>query len=267
MTVQLGDSTDARSQADAGTPPAGMSRAEWAARVELAACYRIFDQLGWDELIFNHITVRVPDEDGHLLINPFGLTYAEVTASNLVKIDLDGTVLSPSVWPVNEAGLVIHSAIHASRPDVYCAMHTHTTAGSAVACLDDGLDGNNFYAAQLHQQLTYHEFEGITVSPAEKQRLVADLGERNLMILRNHGLLAVGDSLPTAFAALWTLQRACEIQLAAQQTGRPLRQVSERAAVQSTAESFQLGDRTAAGRTVFQALWRALDRQTTDYLR
>ncbi|HEY2095413.1 MAG TPA: class II aldolase/adducin family protein [Pseudonocardia sp.] len=247
--------------------PASMSEAEWDARVELAACYRIFNRLGWVELIFNHITARVPGADGHLLINPYGLTYREVTASNLVKIDLDGNIVGPSEWPVNAAGLVIHTAIHSARPDSHCVMHTHTTAGSAVACLRDGLDWNNFYAAQIYQQVAYHEFEGITVDPDEKPRLIADLGTRNLMILRNHGLLALGASVPAAFTALWTLQRACEIQLAAQQSGQPLRPVTEKAALQSSREALQFIGGVEAGRTVFNALWRALDRDEPDYRR
>jgi ribulose-5-phosphate 4-epimerase/fuculose-1-phosphate aldolase len=241
--------------------------AEWRSRLELAACYRIFDQLGWVEMIFNHITVRVPGEEGSLLINPFGLMYHEVTASNLVKIDHDGRILSDSEWPVNEAGLLIHTALHASRPDAWCVMHTHTTAGTGVACLADGLDPDNFYSAQLHEMVAYHDFEGITVNQDERARLVEDLGERNLMILRNHGLLAVGPNLPAAFAALWTLQRACEIQLAAASasTGRPLAKVGHAAAVQSTEESFQLGDRTGAGRTLFDALRRRIDRIDPSY--
>ena len=259
------DMTTPTEQARTTTDPDQISPAEWDARVELAACYRIFDRLGWVEMIFNHITVRVPGEDGQLLINPFGLTYREVTASNLVKIDLDGNILSPSEWPVNEAGLVIHSAIHTARPDAHCVMHTHTTAGTGVACLRDGLDWNNFYSAQIYHRVAYHDFEGITVNPDEKPRLIADLGEHNLMILRNHGLIGIGPTVPAAFALLWTLQRACEIQLAAQQTGLPLRPVTEAAARQSTAESFQTGDRTGAGQDVFNALWRGLDRETQDY--
>jgi ribulose-5-phosphate 4-epimerase/fuculose-1-phosphate aldolase len=245
--------------------PFTMSEAEWHTRVELAACYRIFDQLGWVEMIFNHITIRIPGDDEHYLINPFGLLYHEVTASNLVKIDLEGTILSDSEWPITEAGLLIHSVIHASRPDAHCVMHTHTTAGSGVACLRDGLDPNNFYSAQLHDMVAYHDFEGITVDPEEKLRLVADLGDRNLMILRNHGLLALGPTVPSAFAALWTLQRACEIQLAAQSSGQPLTPVTQEAAVRSTRESFQLGDRTAAGRSLFDALRRKIDRIDPTY--
>jgi len=249
-----------------GSRPRDISVREWQARVELAACYRIFDRLGWAELIFNHITVRVPGERDQLLMNPFGLAYREVTASNLVKIDLDGHILSPSDWPVNEAGLVIHSAVHAARPDAHCVMHTHTTAGTAVACLADGLDWNNFYSAQIYQRVAYHDFEGITVDPDEKPRLVADLGDLNLMILRSHGLLAVGPDLPATFSLLWTLQRACEIQLAAQQTGLALQPVTEQVALRCTRESFQTGDRTNAGQDVFNALWRALDRDDRDYL-
>ncbi|HEX3781268.1 MAG TPA: class II aldolase/adducin family protein [Pseudonocardiaceae bacterium] len=261
MTSQLSAKAAAR-----GSRPSDIAEQEWQARVELAACYRIFDRLGWTELIFNHITVRVPGERDQLLINPFGLLYSEVTAANLVKIDLDGNILSPSDWPVNPAGLVIHSAIHAARPDAHCVMHTHTTAGTAVACLADGLDWNNFYSAQIYQQVAYHDFEGITVDPDEKPRLIADLGAKNLMLLRNHGLLAAGPDLPATFSMLWTLQRACEIQLAAQQTGLPLQQVTEQAAQRSTLESFQIGQTTNAGQDVFNALWRALDRAGSDYL-
>ncbi|MFJ5265182.1 class II aldolase/adducin family protein [Streptomyces sp. NPDC088387] len=246
-------------------PPASMSDAEWRARLELAACYRVFDHLGWVEMVFNHITLRVPGEENALLINPFGLLYHEVTASNLVKIDHEGRILSDSEWPVNEAGLLIHTALHTSRPDAHCVMHTHTTAGSAVACLADGLDPDNFYAAQLHNLVAYHDFEGITVNPGERERLAADLGDRPLLILRNHGLLALGPTLPAAFAALWTLQRACEIQLAATFAGRPLAKVGHEAAVQSTRESFQLGDRTQAGRTLFEALRRKIDRIDPSY--
>jgi ribulose-5-phosphate 4-epimerase/fuculose-1-phosphate aldolase len=242
-----------------------MSDAEWQARLELAACYRIFDHLGWVEMIFNHITLRVPGEEGSLLINPFGLLYREVTASNLVKIDQAGNILSDSPWPVNEAGLLIHTTLHAARPDARCVMHTHTTAGTGVACVGDGLDPNNFYSAQLYGMVAYHEFEGVTVNPAEKARLVEHLGDRNLMILRNHGLLALGPTLPAAFSALWTLQRACEIQLAAGSTGRPLAAISHNAAVQSTRESFQLGDRTDTGRTLFEALRREIDRVDPTY--
>lgn len=204
-------------------PEVPMGEAERAARVQLAAAYRIFDLLGWTELIFNHITLRVPLPDARgerlFLINPFGLHYREVTASNLVLIDAEGNPARASRWPVNRAGFVIHSAIHAALEDAHCVMHTHTTSGMAVACLEQGLAPSNFYAAQLHGQVAYHEFEGITVEPGERARLVANIGDRRAVILRNHGLLAWGPSLPEAFLTLWTLQRACDVQVAASAAG------------------------------------------------
>ena len=175
----------------------GMHPDEWKARVELAASYRIFDMLGWTEMIYNHITVRLPDSvtggDKQFLINPFGLHYAEVTASNLLKIDLQGNKLdADNPWPVNPAGFTVHAAIHESVPDAHCVMHTHTTTGLAVACTEGGLAQNNFYSAQLHDMVAYHDFEGITIHADEAPRLLASMGDKPLMILRNHGLLACG---------------------------------------------------------------------------
>jgi len=189
------------------------------ARVELAAAYRIFDMLGWVEMIFNHITVRVPGPEVRFLINPFGLHYREVTASNLVLIDIDGNPVRETKWPVNRAGFVIHSAIHAAIPQAHCVMHTHTTTGIAVACLEEGLSPNNFYGAMLVGKVAYHEFEGITVEPGEKERLVRDIGDKPAVILRNHGLLAWGPSVSEAFLVIWTLQRACDVQIAASRAG------------------------------------------------
>lgn len=186
-------------------------------RRDLAACYRLFDWLGWTELIFNHITVRVPQRAGQApeyLINPFGLHYAEVTPDNLVRIDLDGQSTDGSDARVNRAGFVIHSAIHAAREDAHCIMHVHTTAGCAVACKEEGLRHDNFYSAMLYGDVAYHGYEGVTTNLDEQPRLVASLGRANHLILRNHGLLVTGPDIPTAFNRLWTLQRACEIQLA-----------------------------------------------------
>ena len=180
-------------------------------RVELAACYRIFDLLGWTELIFNHITAKVPGPEEHFLINPFGLHYSEITASNLVKIDLDGNVIGDSEWSVNLAGFVIHSAIHRARSDVRCITHTHTTTGMAVACLEAGLTQTNFYSAMMHDSVAYHDFEGITTRPDECDRLVDSLGEKDLLILRNHGLLTCGPTIAEAFTNLYRLQRALTI--------------------------------------------------------
>ena len=198
-----------------------MSEAERGARVELAACYRVFDMLGWTELIFNHITLRVPGPEVRFLINPFGLHYREITASNLVLVDIEGHPLRESRWPVNQAGFVIHSAIHGAIERAHCVMHTHTTTGCAVAGLKDGLSHDNFYGAMLHGLVAYHDFEGITVDPGEKERLVRDIGDKPAVILRNHGLLAWGPSVPEAFQVLWTLQRACDLQIATSAAGAP----------------------------------------------
>jgi ribulose-5-phosphate 4-epimerase/fuculose-1-phosphate aldolase len=198
--------------------PAQMGEGEWKARLELAACYRVFAFLGWTELIFNHITVRVPQEPDaprHYLINPFGLHYSEVTATNLIKVGIDGAPAHPTPYSVNRAGFVIHSAIHSARDDAHCIMHIHTTAGMAVACKEAGLSYDNFYAAQLWGDVSYHDYEGVTTRTDEQARLVASMGARHCLILRNHGLLACEESVPVAFFLLWTLNRACEVQMAA----------------------------------------------------
>ena len=194
--------------------PAGMAAEEWSVRLELAACYRAFDWLGWTELIYNHITARLPGAERHYLINPYGLWYNEVTASNLVKVNIAGETMDGSKYPVNRAGFVIHSAIHAAREDAHCIIHTHTTAGSAVSCKREGLRFDNFYSSTLYGQVAYHEFEGVTTDTAEQPHLVASLGAKPILILRNHGLLVACPGIPEAFTTYWTLQRACEIQAA-----------------------------------------------------
>jgi ribulose-5-phosphate 4-epimerase/fuculose-1-phosphate aldolase len=196
-----------------------LTDAERAARVELAAAYRIFDHLGWTELIFNHITLRVPGPEKVFLINPFGLHYREVTASSLVAIDVEGNPVRPTAYPINRAGFVIHSAIHRSIPDAHCVMHTHTTTGMAVACLKGGLSHDSFNGAQLHGRVAYHDFEGVTVDEGEQARMLASIGDRRAVILRNHGLLAWGASVAEAFMTLWTLQRACDVQVASSAMG------------------------------------------------
>ena len=241
-----------------------MSESERQARVELAACYRIFAQLGWTELIYNHITLRLPGPDKHFLINPFGLHYSEVCASNLVKIDLHGNIIGASDWPVNPAGFTIHAAIHDRIADAHCVMHTHTTAGMAVACSAAGLSMSNFYAVQLHDKLAYHDFEGITVHADEGPRLIRDIGDKPAVILRNHGLLAWGDTLPRTFAILWLLNRACEIQLASAAMG-PVIELSEDIQRKCTRDSLQFDPAFGAGRDVFDALTRMLDRVDTSY--
>lgn len=239
-----------------------MTDAERKARVELAACYRIFDMLGWDQLIFNHITARVPGPEVRFLINPFGLHYREVTASNLVLIDLEGNTLRETRWPINEAGYLIHSAIHGAIPEAHCVMHTHTTTGMAVACLKDGLSPDNFYGAMLQGQIAYHDFEGITVEPGEKRRLVANIGNKRAVILRNHGLLAWGPSVAQAFLTLWTLQRACDVQIATSAAGA-VYPVGQDAIARSVRESGQGEKRTCDD--VFAAMQRLVDARDRSY--
>ena len=252
--------TDVRSHSKTGE----CTDAERAMRIRLAGTYRVFAMLGWTELIYNHITVRVPDADSHFLINPFGLHYTEVTASNLVKIDVDGNVLDGSTHAVNPAGFVVHAALHRALPDAHCVMHTHTTAGLAVACSQAGLVNNNFYSAQLHGMVAYHDFEGITIRADEGPRLIANLGDRRLLILRNHGLLSIGETVAQAFARLWTLNRACEIQLATATLGAA-RTIDDDIAARCTRDSLQFDPRHGAGDDVLNALLRQVERIDPSY--
>ena len=238
------------------------TEAEREARLQLAACYRIFNHLGWTEMIFNHITLRVPGPERFFLINPFGLHYSEIAASNLVLIDIEGSPVRETKWPVNKAGFVIHSAIHGNVADAHCVMHTHTTTGMAVACLKEGLSPTNFYAAQLHGGVAYHEFEGITVEEGEKARLVASIGDKRAVILRNHGLLAWGPSLPEAFMTLWTLQRACDVQIASSSAGA-LNPIKNEVFAQTVRESGPGEKRTCDD--VFAAMQRIVDAKDPSY--
>ena len=245
---------------------------EQKARIELAACYRIFAMLGWTEMIYNHITVRLPDSvtgsDTQFLINPFGLHYSEVTASNLVKIDVAGKVLDGPVTEVkakiNPAGFTVHAAIHSSVPDAHCIMHTHTTAGVAVACVEGGLQQSNFYTAQLHNMVAYHDFEGITIHADEGPRLLKSMGSKPALILRNHGLLAWGQTVPQTFAILWTLQRACEVQLATFSMGKAI-SVAAHVAERCTRDALQFDPKHGAGQDLFAALVRQINRIDASY--
>ena len=198
------------------------SEAEWQARLDLAACYRIFDHLGWSESIYNHISLRVPDEEGAFLINPYGLLYSEVCASNLVKIDIDGNTLDGSPYPVNKAGFVQHSYFHRHLDWAHAICHVHTTETMAVCSLEGGLQPINFYACNFMGQLAYHDFEGVTVREEEGARLLANLGSKRILMLRNHGPVVMGRSLGEMFLMIWGLQRACEVQLATLAMGRPI---------------------------------------------
>jgi ribulose-5-phosphate 4-epimerase/fuculose-1-phosphate aldolase len=193
--------------------PAEIPPEEWDLRVRLAAAYRVVDMLGWSEVIMNHLSVRVPGAEHHFLINHYGLLYEEVTASNLLLIDVHGKKVRPSPHPFNPAGFVIHSAIHMARDDAHAVMHTHSTAGTAIATKAHGLRHDSFYAAQLYGRVAYHDYEGLSIRLGEQDRIVASLGDKPCMIMRNHGLLTVGPSIASAFWQLWRLQRACEAQV------------------------------------------------------
>lgn len=242
-----------------------VTEAEWEARQQLAACYRVFDMLGWSEMIYNHITLKVPGEDGAFLINPFGLHFSEVKASNLVKIDLDGNKLDDSPYPVNKAGFVQHSLFHRHLPDAHCIMHTHTTAGMAVSSVEGGLQPTNFYACNFAGQIAYHDFEGVTVREEEGQRLLTNLGDKRVMLLRNHGILVMGRALPEAFIKHWMMQRACEIQVATASMGKPIVVADEVVAVHQRDAHKVRDPKFSPGGADFAAMVRLVDRIDTSW--
>jgi ribulose-5-phosphate 4-epimerase/fuculose-1-phosphate aldolase len=241
-----------------------ISPEEREAREDLAAFYRICHMFGWTELIYNHITARVPGPERHFLINQFGLLYNEITASNLVKIDVDGRVVDGSDARVNAPGFTIHSAIHMAREDAHYIVHTHTTEGVTVACSEHGLSPHNFYGAQLYGEVAYHDFEGISIDLAERERLVKSLGSKNYMILRHHGLLACGETAAAAFFRMYQLQRACEVQVNTMKLGaelRPLEEAVLKRTMQQTQAAVARGfDKLSGfGEDTYAALIRQLD--------
>ena len=242
------------------TNPGSISEAEWRARVDLAAAYRLTDHFGMTTLVYNHITARVPGTDDQFLINEFGLGYDEVTASNLVKINLDGKVLDEGDHRINIPGYIIHSAVHAARHDVNCVMHTHTPYGMAVSALEEGLLPLQQDTYRFHERIAYHEFEGLAVDADERERLVTDLGDKSAMILWNHGLLTVGATVAEAWNTMWQLERACQVQVLAQSAGQAIRQ-APLAAIEKTAGLFDGDD----GAVVWPWLLRTLDRKDPSY--
>jgi len=244
--------------------PSRFSEAEWNARVDLAAMYRIFAYQKWDESIYNHISLRVPGEEGHFLINPFGLHYSEVCASNLVKVDIDGNIIGNSDWPINPAGFTFHSQIHDKVPGGHCVMHIHTTATLAVCCLEEGLSYSNFYAAQLHDKVAYHEFEGITVHMDEGERILASARDKPVLMLRNHGPVVIGDNLAQAFALMWLVNRACEVQCASMAMGK-VRVIPEAIVKKCTADSLNFDPEFGAGADVFAAMKRLVEKQDPSF--
>ena len=245
---------------------ARVSAEEWQVRVDLAACYRLVALYGWDDIVFTHISARVPgphhNDPHHFLINPYGMMFEEITASSLVKVDEACTKVLDSPYPVNPAGFVIHSAIHFGRPDVQCVLHTHTPDGIAVSAQKDGLLPISQQATIALASLAYHGYEGIAVNDAEKPRLVADLGNSTNFILRNHGLLTVGPAIADAFLAMFNLQRACEIQVRAQ--GAATLEVDPRiiAGAKTASEKVTKG---MGGQIAWPALLRKLDRLDQRY--
>ena len=240
-----------------------VSDSEWAARVELAACYRLIAHFRMTDWIYNHISARVPGQEGVYLINPFGLLYEEVSASNLVKVDTHGNLAEDTELEVNPAAFVIHGAIHDARPDVGCVLHTHTAAGVAVAAQRAGLLPISQHAFKLIDRVAYHDFEGIALDPEEQKRLVADIGDKDVLILRNHGLLTMGVDVPRAFELMFFLERACQIQVQALAGGAeivlPADKVQER-----TVQQFAGDSSYVLGRD-WSALIRLLDRSDPSY--
>jgi len=215
--------------------------AEQELRRDLAACYRMIAHYGWDDLIFTHISARVPGPEVQFLMNPYGLMFDQITASSLIKVDLSGQLISPGDGLANPAGFTIHSAIHAARDDAHCVLHLHTIAGQAVAAQSAGLLPITQVAAVVLGDLAYHDYEGIAVVEAEKERLVADLGDKNFMILRNHGLLTVGETVGAAFLRMYFLERACQAQIAAQSGGAKLTEISAKTVEAVSKQTASLG--------------------------
>jgi ribulose-5-phosphate 4-epimerase/fuculose-1-phosphate aldolase len=242
---------------------APVSDAERQVRQDLAACYRLAYRAGWDDLIYTHISARVPGPEHHFLINPFGLAFDEITASSLVKVDLDGAVIGDTKWGVNRAGFVIHGAIHEAREEITCVMHLHTEAGMAISMVEGGLQPVSQHAMRFYNRLGTHDYEGIALDADEKVRLVADLGRHKALLMRNHGLLTCGESIAEAFVLMCTLEKAASAQLAAAASGKklitPPPEVCEK-----TARQFE-GDTKPCGMREWPALLRRLDREDPSY--
>jgi ribulose-5-phosphate 4-epimerase/fuculose-1-phosphate aldolase len=236
-----------------------VSEAEWNLRVDLAACYRLVAHYGWDDLIFTHISARIPGEGHQFLINPYGMTFDEVTASSLVKIDLEGKKLLDSPYEINPAGFTIHSAIHAAREDAKCVLHTHSLNGVAVSATKGGVLPVSQQSIFVLASLGYHDYEGVALLEGEKPRLVRDLGDKSFMMLRNHGLLTVGATIPDAFVLMYMFEAACTIQLRAQSASPELITIDPKIVAGATMMAKQV-TRSAGGGLAWPAMLRKLDR-------
>lgn len=242
---------------------ATVSAEEWQVRVDLAAAYRLVAHYGWDDLIFTHISARVPGPQEHFLINPYGWMFHEITASSLVKVDLEGNIVSPTDNIINPAGFTIHSAVHAARHDVGCVLHLHTGDGIAVSAMAEGLLPLSQTAMVALSNLSYHDFEGIALNLDERERLVADLGMNNLMILRNHGTLACGKTVAQAFLNIHLLERACQAQVRALAGGRPMHMPP--AEVQEVVKAQVRGMKIDVSGLAWAGLLRLLDAKDSGY--
>ena len=245
------------------TAPPVRSEEEWQVRVDLAAAYRLVAHFGWDDLIFTHLSARVPGPEHHFLINPYGMMFDEITASSLVKIDLEGKIVEESQYDVNAAGFTIHSAVHAGREDANCVMHVHTTAGVAVSAQADGLMPLNQTAMLVREDLAFHEYEGLALDLAERPRLVADLGDKSAMLLWNHGTLALGKSVASAFMTLYFLERACAMQVASLAGGTKLHYPG--ADVQALVTRQAKFGKGSVDKLAWTALLRKIDRIDPSY--
>lgn len=242
-----------------------VSEQEWQTRVDLAACYRLVALFGWDDLVFTHISARVPDSDHHFLINPYGQFFDEITASSLVKIDCDGNKIDDSPHHVNAAGFTIHSAIHAAREDAACVLHLHTRNGIAVSAQPEGLRPISQQSLFVLASIAYHDYEGVALNADEKPRLVTDLGSAHHLILRNHGLLTVGGTIPDAFLAMYILESACQIQNLAQGAGgRDLIEVSDNILAGVRDQVLEV-TRGQGGAIAWPGLLRKLDQRDSSY--
>jgi ribulose-5-phosphate 4-epimerase/fuculose-1-phosphate aldolase len=241
-----------------------LSTEEWQVRVDLAAAYRLVALYGWDDLIFTHISARVPGADHHFLLNPYGIMFDEVTASSLVKIDLDGHKVMESASFINPAGFTIHSAVHAARADALCVMHLHTDYGIAVSAQKEGLLPISQQAMFPLASLAYHEYEGLALNEDEKPRLVSDLGNKSYLILRNHGLLTLGKTVAEAFLSMYILERACRIQILAQSGGAELHRVAD-PIIDLTAKQLSAVTVGQGAELAWPGLLRKLDRIDSSY--
>lgn len=241
-----------------------VSAEEWQLRVELAAAYRLVAHYGWDDMIFTHISARIPGPEHHFLINPYGLLFDEITASNLVKVDLDGNAVVETPYLTNPAGFTIHSAVHMAREDAKCVIHLHTMDGSAVSAMADGLLPLNQTACLVRETVAYHDFEGVALDHDERPRLVADLGNADTMILRNHGTMAVGETVGEAFLKIYFLERACTMQVRTLGSATKLHLPADEV-VKKTGEQGRDGLGLVANYLAWPALLRMLDRKDPGY--